>query len=78
MPILERPKIRQRLLILLVTGIGGMAAAAVSFATAVYDAAHPPPIVSATKGEPIDTGRWVVTINDATIAPLPPTGIKPI
>lgn len=77
MPIVQRPKRRQRLLILLVTGMGGMAAAAVSFATAVYDAAHPRPTVSATKGEAIDTGRWLVTINNAAMASVPPTGTKP-
>jgi len=77
MPIVQRPKRRQRLMILLVTGMGGMAAAAVSFATAVYDAAHPRPTVSATKGEAIDTGRWLVTINNAAMASVPPTGTKP-
>ena len=77
MPVVQRSKIRQRLLIMLVTGIGGMAAAAVSFATAVYDAANPVPAVTAAKGEAIDTGRWRVTINDATMASVPPTGTKP-
>ncbi|MBZ7926666.1 hypothetical protein LAC81_23535 [Ensifer adhaerens] len=77
MPVVPRSKIRQRLLIMLVTGIGGMAAAAVSFATAVYDAANPAPAVSAAKGEAVDTGRWLVTINDATMASVPPTGTKP-
>lgn len=77
MPVVPRSKIRQRLLIMLVTGIGGMAAAAVSFATAVYDAANPAPAVSAAKGEAVDTGRWLVTINDATMASMPPTGTKP-
>ncbi|WP_141679559.1 hypothetical protein [Ensifer adhaerens] len=74
---MRRSKIRQRLLIMLVTGIGGMTAAAVSFATAVYDAAYPTHAVSAAKGEAIDTGRWRVTINDATMASVPPTGTKP-
>lgn len=77
MPVVRRSKIRQRLLIMLITGIGGMAAAAISFASAVYDAAHPAPAVSAAAGEVIDTGRWLVTINDATMASVPPTGIKP-
>ncbi|WDZ80566.1 hypothetical protein PWG15_22555 (plasmid) [Ensifer adhaerens] len=77
MPIARRSKIRQRLLIMLITGIGGMAAAAISFASAVYDAAHPTPTVSAAKGEAIDTGRWLVTINGATMASVPPTGTEP-
>lgn len=77
MPIAQRSKIRRRLLVMLVTGIGGMAAAAVSFAMAVYDAAKPAPVASAVKGEAIDTGRWRVTINNAYMASVPPTGTKP-
>jgi hypothetical protein len=78
MLITQRSKIRRRLLVMLATGIGGMAAAAVSFATAVYDAANPAPVVKAAKGEAIDTGRWLVTINEATMASVPPTGTEPL
>ncbi|WP_457580190.1 hypothetical protein [Ensifer canadensis] len=78
MSIARRSKLKRRLLAMLLTGIGGMAAAAVSFATAVYQAANPAPVELARKGEPIDTGRWVVTINNASLADVPPTGTKPV
>lgn len=77
MPVMRRSKIRQRLLIMLVTGIGGMAAAAISFASAVYDAANPVPVPVIGKDQVVDTGRWRVTINGAHMSSLPPTGTKP-
>ncbi|KOF17346.1 hypothetical protein AC244_17575 [Ensifer adhaerens] len=78
MPIARRSKLKRRLPAMLVTGIGGMVAAAVSFATAVYEAANPAPVELVKKDEPIDTGRWLVTINNASMAAVPPTGTKPV
>ncbi len=77
MPVMRRSKIRRRLLVMLVTGIGGMAAAAISFASAVYDAANPVAVPTIGKGQTVDTGRWRVTINDAHMSSTPPTGTKP-
>ncbi|MGF6174938.1 hypothetical protein [Ensifer sp. 4252] len=77
MSIAQRSKVKRRLLAMLVAGIGGIAAAAVSFASAVYEAANPTPIELAKKDEPIDTGRWLLTINNASMTEVPPTGTKP-
>ncbi|AZO00297.1 hypothetical protein EJ066_25990 [Mesorhizobium sp. M9A.F.Ca.ET.002.03.1.2] len=70
--------VRQRLLAILITGIGGTAAAAASFAMAVYDAANPEGVAVVAAGEPVDTGRWIVTIREARAGPTPPTGIEPL
>ncbi|TIO11244.1 hypothetical protein [Mesorhizobium sp.] len=69
--------IRQRLLAILITGIGGTAAAAASFAMAVYDAANPEGVTVVAASEPVDTGRWIVTVREARAGPIPPTGIEP-
>lgn len=68
---------RRRLLTVLAAGIGGVAASAVSFAMAIYDAAHPEPVRVAQIGEPVDTGRWIVTLRAARTGPVPPTGVEP-
>jgi len=70
--------IRQRLYAFLIAGAGGLAASAVSFGMAVYDAAHPPEIAAVPAGQRIDTGRWFVTIRSAHVATTPPTGIAPL
>jgi hypothetical protein len=69
--------IRRRLLTVLAAGIGGAVASAMSFAMAVYEAAHPPPLHVAKIGELIDTGRWVITVRGARKGPVPPTGVEP-
>lgn len=69
--------VRQRLLAILITGIGGAAATAASFAMAVYDAANPEAVAVIAAGEPVDTGRWIVTVREARAGPTPPTGIEP-
>ncbi|MEQ1955792.1 hypothetical protein ABMA59_30945 [Mesorhizobium sp. CN2-181] len=68
---------RQRLFAFLLAGIGGTAAAAVSFAMTLYDAAHPPAIPAVALGQPIDTGRWTVTLHGARAGSVPPTGVPP-
>ena len=73
----QRATLRRRLLALLVAGLGGTAAAAVSFAMTVYEAANPPQVPVAEAGETIDTGRWFVTIREARFGAIPPTGSAP-
>lgn len=68
---------RRRVLTVLAAGIGGVAASAMSFAMAVYEAAHPAPLHVAEIGEPIDTGRWIITFRAARTGPVPPTGVEP-
>lgn len=53
-------------------------AATVSFGMAVYDAARPEAGPVIASGEPIDTGRWTVTVGEASIGTAPPTGTKPL
>ncbi|MDK1374344.1 MULTISPECIES: hypothetical protein [unclassified Sinorhizobium] len=77
MSIRQRSRLRRRLFALLAAGLGGIAAAAISFAMAVYDAATPNQVPVVAPGEPVDTGRWVVTIHEAYLSPIPPTGTKP-
>lgn len=77
MPAEQRPTWRHRLFAFIIAGIGAAAAAAISFAMTVYEAAHPKPLPVAAPGQPIDTGRWIVTFRDARTGSIPPTGIKP-
>ena len=69
--------LRRRLLALLIAGVGAAAATAISFAMTVYEAANPKPVPVVAAGQPIDTGRWIITIRDARMGSTPPTGIKP-
>lgn len=69
--------LRQRVLAILVAGIGAATASAVSFAMAVYEAANPEPVPVVAIGEPIDTGRWIVTLREARIGATPPNGAAP-
>lgn len=75
---MQSPKtIRQRAAAALVAGVGGALATAVSFGKDVYDAANPEPVARVAAGEPIDTGRWIVTVEGARAGDLPPTGVAP-
>jgi hypothetical protein len=78
MAVVRLSALRQRLLAFLVVGIGGIAASAVSFAMTVYEAAQPEVIPIVATGEPIDTGRWIVTIHGARTGTTPPTGVEPL
>jgi hypothetical protein len=73
----KRQTLRRRLLAFLLAGIGSMAATAISFGMTVYDAAHPKPVPVMAPGEPIDTGRWIITLHEARMSALLPTGGKP-
>lgn len=73
----QRSTLRQRLIAILVTGVGATVAAAISFAVAVYEAAHPLAVPVVPAGEPIDTGRWNITFQAAHSGPVPPTGVEP-
>ena len=77
MPAEQRLSWRRRLFAFVVASVGAAAAAAISFAMTVYDAAHPKPVPVAALGQPIDTGRWTITFRDARSGAIPPTGIKP-
>ena len=68
---------RRRLFAFVVASVGAAAAAAISFAMTVYDAANPKPVPVAVSGQPIDTGRWTITFRDARTGSIPPTGIRP-
>lgn len=72
-----RATIRQRLYAFLIAGLGGLAASAVSFSMAVYEAAHPKQTPAAAVGQQIDTGRWFVTVRSARAGTIPPTGTAP-
>lgn len=74
----QRSTLRQRLFAFLVAGVGGTMAAAVSFAMTVYDAANPEPAPVVAPGQPVDAGRWIVTIQGARTGTVPPTGVLPI
>lgn len=78
MEVQQRSTLRQRLIAIIVAGIGGAVATAVSFGMAVYEAALPEAVPVSAAGEPIDTGRWIVTVREAKIGPIPPTGTKPL
>ena len=73
----QRLTLRRRLLAFLVAGVGAAAGTAISFAMTVYDAANPKPVPVVAVGQPIDTGRWIITIREARMGSIPPTGIKP-
>jgi hypothetical protein len=73
----QRLTLRRRLLGFLVAGVGAAAATAISFAMTVYEAANPKPVPTIAAGQPIDTGRWIITIHDARMGSIPPTGTKP-
>ena len=66
----QRLTLRRRLFAFVVASVGAAAAAAISFAMTVYDAANPKPVPIAAPGQPIDTGRWTITFLDAR--PLDP------
>ncbi len=68
---------RNRLLAFVVASLGGAAAILVSFAVSVYEAAHPEPLRTLAAGEPVDTGRWLLSVHDARIEDTPPTGRAP-
>ncbi|MGN6143218.1 MAG: hypothetical protein ACTHOP_06465 [Mesorhizobium sp.] len=72
-----RATVRQRLYAFLIAGLGGLAASAVSFSMAVYEAAHPPETPAVAAGQQIDTGRWFVTLRSARIGTISPTGVPP-
>ena len=78
MEVQQQSTLRQRLIAIIITGVGGALATAVSFGMAVYEAAHPKAVPVISAGELIDTGRWIVTVRDATIGTTPPTGTKPL
>ncbi|MGB3386897.1 MAG: hypothetical protein WBA88_02835 [Pseudaminobacter sp.] len=73
----QRSTLRQRLIAILVTSVGAAAAATVSFAITIYEAAHPQAVPLVPAGEAIDTGRWSITFHSASSGPVPPTGIAP-
>jgi hypothetical protein len=73
----QRLTVRRRLFAFLVAGIGSAAATAISFAMTVYEAAHPKPVPVVAAGQPIDTGRWIITLHEARTGSIPPTGVKP-
>ncbi len=73
----RRSSMRHRLLAFVVASVGGAAAALVSFAVSVYEAAHPEPLRTVAAGEPVDTGRWFLTVVDVRMADMPPTGRAP-
>ena len=77
MPAEQRLTWRRRLFAFVVASVGAAAAAAVSFAMTVYDAAHPKPVPVVAPGQPIDTGGWTITFHDARTGSIPPTGVKP-
>ncbi len=74
----QRLTVRRRLFAFLVAGIGSAAATAISFAMTVYEAAHPKPVPVVAAGQPIDTGRWIITLHEARTGSIPPTGVKPL
>jgi hypothetical protein len=73
----QRLTLRRRLFAFLIAGVGATAAAVVSFAMTVYEAANPKVVPLVAAGQPIDTGRWIITIHEARIGSTPPTGTTP-
>jgi hypothetical protein len=73
----RRATIRQRFYAFFLAGLGGLVASAISFSTAIYEAAHPPRTPIAAAGKRIDTGRWFVTLGAARTGTVPPTGVAP-
>jgi hypothetical protein len=74
---LQLSRLRQRLLALVIAGVGSAAASIISYASAIYAAANPEPIRQLAIGEELDTGQWHVVFADARLADRPPTGFKP-
>ncbi len=74
---LQLSRLRQRLLALVIAGVGSAAASIISYASAIYAAANPEPIRQLAIGEELDTGLWHVVFADARLADRPPTGFKP-
>ncbi|WP_407977497.1 hypothetical protein ACJKIH_21625 [Brucella pseudogrignonensis] len=74
---LQLSLLRQRLLALVIAGVGSAAASIISYASAIYAAANPEPIRQLAIGEELDTGLWHVVFADARLADRPPTGFKP-
>ncbi len=60
--------LRKRAIAFAVAGLGAGAAAMLSFATALYEAANPQKTPEVAAGETIDTGRWDVTFRQARFA----------
>lgn len=77
MPDEKRQTLRRRLLAFLIAGVGSMTATAISFGMTVYDAAHPKPVPTVPPGQPIETGRWRITLHEAHMGAVLPTGGKP-
>lgn len=73
----RRASLRQRLLAVAVASVGAAAAATVSFALSVYEAAHPQPLREVGANEPVDTGQWIVTLLEARIDDVAPNGRTP-
>jgi hypothetical protein len=78
MSVEQRLTLRRRLFAFLIAGVGAAAAAAVSFAMTVYEAANPKVVPLVAAGQPIDTGRWIITLHEARVGSIPPTGIQPL
>lgn len=74
----QRLTLRRRLFAFLIAGVGAATAAVVSFAMTVYEAANPKVVPVVAPGQPIDTGRWIITIHEARSGSIPPTGTKPL
>jgi hypothetical protein len=61
----KRPNVsalRKRAVTFIIAGLGAGAATVMSFAMALYDAARPKELASVRIGEPVDTGRWRITV----------------
>ncbi len=74
---LQLRRLRQRLIALVIAGVGSAAASIISYASAIYAAANPEPIRQLAIGEELDTGLWHIVFADARLADRPPTGFKP-
>jgi HAMP domain-containing protein len=58
----------------LLAGVGGLAAAAVSFGLAVWDKREAPEIPRVEAGQRVEAGRWIVTLISARAADETPDG----
>lgn len=74
---LQLRRLRQRLIALVIAGVGSAAASIISYASAIYAVANPEPIRQLAIGEELDTGLWHIVFADARLADRPPTGFKP-
>ncbi len=64
----KRPNVialRKRAVTFIIAGLGAGAATVMSFAMALYDAAQPKELPVVQIGEPVNTGRWKVTVLDS-------------